>query len=82
MNKIRTISNEVEIREFISSHSGEIKGLYNDVYTKMGGWNGLMYALADVKNRYSIEIEMDELIPIESNDTIEDLFERILREEL
>ena len=84
--KIKSITNELEVREFISSHAGEIKGLYQDSFTKMGGWNGLMYALGEVENRYGVEINCDEIIPSEDFElnvkSNTDLFERIINEEL
>lgn len=82
MENVKVINDEFEIREFISSHSGEIKGLYNDRYFKMGGWNGLMEALSEVERRYNVEIAMDEIIPHSDKKETDRLFEIIIEEEL
>lgn len=82
MENIKTLNTEIEIREFISSHSGEIKGLYHDRYFKMGGWNGIMDALSEVERRYNVEIAMDEIIPQFDKKEIDRLFEKIIEEEL
>lgn len=44
-----------EYAEFLTEHKGEIIGLYRDTYYKNGGWNGMMDAISDVKNRHGIE---------------------------
>lgn len=82
MENIKTLNTEIEIREFISSHSGEIKGIYLDRYFKMGGWNGLMDALSEVERRYNVEIAMDEIIPQFDKKESDRLFEKIIVEEL
>jgi hypothetical protein len=84
--EIRSITSELDIREFIASHAGEINGLYQDRYYRMGGWNGLMDALGEVEKRYGVEINSIEIMPSEDfeipiNEKIK-LFERIIKEEL
>lgn len=86
-NNITRLTNEDDIREFISSHSGEIRGLYNDGYYKMGGWNGVISAINELEKKYGVELYYEELTlnADESIDEVysnEDVFERIVREEL
>jgi hypothetical protein len=85
---MKIITAEEDVREFIREHAGEIRGLYHDGYFKMGGWNGIMSALEEVEKRYGIGI--GEIIPSEDHEEDdfdeyyldEDIFERIIREEL
>ena len=41
--------------ESILSHSGEIRGLYNDKYWRNRGWNGTMDSINEIEERYGIE---------------------------
>lgn len=68
------LKSEEDIREFVSSHSGEIRGLYQDEYYKNGGWNGTMDALCEVEKRHKTEINTEDLD--------DGVFEAIIREEL
>lgn len=84
-NVTKMIVNEEEIREFISSHAGEIRGLYYDRYSKMGGWNGLIAALNEVEEKYEVQILAGEIKSCEDHlldRTNVDTFEQIIREEI
>ena len=48
-NIIKRLAKEEDIRNFISSHSEAIRGLYNDSYYKMGGWNGMIDAVNELE---------------------------------
>ena len=51
--------NKEQYFEFLETHSGEIKGLYNDSYWRDGGWNGLMGAISEVERRYNVSIDFE-----------------------
>lgn len=57
MTGIKVLTSHKDVSAFIEKHAGEIRGLYDDIYYKNGGWNGQMDALSLVEKRYKVEID-------------------------
>lgn len=68
MNEI-IIAESERLEEFLESHYGEIKGIYEDKYYRNGGWNGMMDAIDEVVERYGFTYD---------SDLISDEFENII----
>lgn len=63
---------EERVGKFFESHSGEIRGLFNDKYHKNGG-DGMMDAISETEKRYPAESNMIDYDYVDLNKMIKEI---------